>query len=668
MRPTGGITLGDRYDLTDRIAIGGMGEVWKARDKVLGRIVAIKILKEEYTGDPGFLERFRAEARHTALLNHPGVANVFDYGEEEGSAYLVMEFVPGQPLSTIIERERVLSPDRALTIVGQSARALSAAHAKGLVHRDVKPGNLMITPDNRVKVTDFGIARLADQVPLTATGQVMGTAQYLSPEQATGQTATGSSDIYSLGVIGYELVSGHRPFTGESQIAIALAQVNDDPPPLDASIPAPVRALLMSMLSKDPKQRPASASALAAAVDAIRAGKYDDALRAVPTLAAFGLGGGAATGRTEAIRRPATSRTTAVSTGSSTAPHTASLPVAGAAAAGAAGASASRSADGDAGGADRRWEDQQDAARNRRRSRSPWTWPLVALIVLLLLILVATLAGNGLFGGARTPAPATTVTVPSNGSSSSSPPSTPSSTAASSPTPSTTSSTPNTVDVRAAAYEGRPFRDVRAELETLGLQVRENPQPSDTVAANTVTGLDPTGPLLVGSTITVTYSTGPAQVTVPGDLVGKTRAQAQAALQALGLAYREEIVAGDQPAGTVVQVPESGRAVDPGSSVTVRVSRGPTATPSAPPPPSPSPSPSPSTSSPSATAPSSSPSTGPSSPSANGNGSPGRGKGKGNGNAGAVDGTTPGSAPTVVATAPSSALAPRAQSAGNGRR
>jgi len=208
VRPTSGITLGGRFQLTDRIAIGGMGEVWKARDQILGRTVAIKILKEEYTGDPGFLQRFRAEARHTALLNHNGIANVFDYGEEEGSAYLVMELVPGPPLSAIIERERVLSPDRTLSIISQTAKALAVAHAQGLVHRDVKPGNLLILPDGKVKITDFGIARLADQVPLTATGQVMGTAQYLAPEQATGQTATGVSDIYSLGVIGYECLAG----------------------------------------------------------------------------------------------------------------------------------------------------------------------------------------------------------------------------------------------------------------------------------------------------------------------------------------------------------------------------------------------------------------------------------------------------------------------------
>src|SRR6185312_5847241 len=291
-----------------------MGEVWKAQDQVLGRIVAIKILKEEYTGDPGFLNRFRAEARHTALLNHIGIANVFDYGEEAGSAYLVMELVPGHPLSAIIERERVLSPDRTLSIITQTAKALAVAHAQGLVHRDVKPGNLLITPEGRVKITDFGIARLADQVPLTATGQVMGTAQYLAPEQATGQTATGQSDIYSLGVIGYECLSGSRPFSGESQIAIALAQVNDTPPPLPESLPRPIRALLMSMLAKDPADRPATAEKLAEAADAIRAAEA-----AVPGMLLFE--GDDSTGvMTAPVPTTGTAPTRAVSAGTSQLP------------------------------------------------------------------------------------------------------------------------------------------------------------------------------------------------------------------------------------------------------------------------------------------------------------------------------------------------------------
>ena len=403
MRPTSGITLGGRFQLTTRIAIGGMGEVWKAKDLILGRIVAIKVLKEEYTGDPGFLQRFRAEARHTALLNHVGIANVFDYGEEEGSAYLVMELVPGQPLSSIIEHEQVLSPDRTLSMIAQTARALSVAHAQGLVHRDIKPGNLLITPDGRVKVTDFGIARLADQVPLTQTGQVMGTAQYLAPEQATGQMATGASDIYSLGVIGYECLTGHRPFSGESQIAIALAQVNDAPPPLPETLPKPVRALLMSMLAKDPKNRPADAIKLSEAAEAIRNGDIAAAHAAVPGMLLFEAGdrphhgaGGHPDGSDRCHQR-AQDRTTSA---------TSALPVVGAAGAGAAAGLAAGAAAASAYGArntlsradalaaERDWvqEDDDDydepAEEPERRGRSPWTWPLIALILLVLFALV----------------------------------------------------------------------------------------------------------------------------------------------------------------------------------------------------------------------------------------------------------------------------------------
>ncbi|MGY4543334.1 serine/threonine protein kinase [Arthrobacter sp. UYNi723] len=525
MRPTTGITLGGRFQLTTRIAIGGMGEVWKAKDQVLGRIVAIKVLKEEYTGDPGFLQRFRAEARHTALLNHVGIANVFDYGEEDGSAYLVMELVPGQPLSSIIEHEQVLSPDRTLSMMAQTARALSVAHAQGLVHRDIKPGNLLITPDGRVKVTDFGIARLADQVPLTQTGQVMGTAQYLAPEQATGQTATGASDIYSLGVIGYECLTGHRPFSGESQIAIALAQVNDAPPPLPETLPKPVRALLMSMLAKDPKNRPANAIKLSEAAEAIRNGDIDAAHAAVPGMLLFE----ATTGPITAPVDIATAPTGVIAQKDSNTTSTSALPVLGAAAGGAAvGAAAADAATGagstlsraDALAAERSWVqeeekyDDEPADEPDRRGRSPWTWPLVALIVLVLFALVGFfLTQQGIFN------PANTVT----NSPSSNPPSTsasPTKTSASAtPTPSRTTDTPTptptptTVDIISAAYLGKDYRQVQGTLETMGLSVRVIPQQS-TSAAGTVLQVNPTGTVPKGAEVTVTYAV-PVPATMP---------------------------------------------------------------------------------------------------------------------------------------------------------
>ena len=282
MRPTAGQVFGSRYELISRIAIGGMGEVWKANDSVIGRTVAIKILKDEYMGDSGFRERFRAEARHAALVNHEGIANVFDYGEEEGSAYLVMELVPGEALSSIIEREKILPSSRVLSIVAQTASALHAAHQAGLVHRDIKPGNLLITPDGSVKITDFGIARLADQVPLTATGQVMGTVQYLAPEQAGGKPASPATDVYSLGIVAYEALAGKRPFRGESQVAIAMAQIKETPPELPSSIPSAVRALVMSCMAKKPEGRPASAHDLSQAALALSRGDDASALALIP--------------------------------------------------------------------------------------------------------------------------------------------------------------------------------------------------------------------------------------------------------------------------------------------------------------------------------------------------------------------------------------------------
>ena len=529
-----------------------MGEVWKARDLVLGRIVAIKILKEEYTGDPGFLNRFRAEARHTALLNHPGIANVFDYGEEEGSAYLVMELVPGQPLSTIIERDKVLSPDRTLSIIGQTATALAVAHNQGLVHRDVKPGNLLMLPDGKVKITDFGIARLADQVPLTATGQVMGTAQYLAPEQATGQQATGSSDIYALGVIGYELLAGRRPFSGESQIAIALAQVNDTPPPLPESIPEPVRALIMSMLAKDPADRPADAEALAVAVAAIRRGDINAAQQAVPGMLLFGT---SASAPTEAVPTAGTSATRVVDT----APSTSALPTV-------AGASVADDARTGQLAASREWEDDVDYdgdtpedVEEEKRGRSPWTIPLIALLVLILAGVVTFFVLAGSDDEAEDPAPATSSSAPS-----------PSRTASPSRTPSETPSpSDEEINIESAAYEGRPVNEVANELSNLGLLVNRLPVADADVPEGIVIEVNPSGLLSRGDAVTVVYSSGPEMVSVPS-LQGQTEEAARQRIVDAGLV---PVNGGTQPSGerpgTVIGVnPTEGTAVPKGSNVT----------------------------------------------------------------------------------------------------
>ena len=269
MKPAVGQLYGERYRLQLRIAIGGMGEVWQAEDELILRQVAIKILKEEYLSDPAFLERFRTEARSAALVEHVGIANIYDYGEDTGSAYLVMELVPGESMSRLLEREKRLPEAQVLDIVAQTSRALAAAHARGLVHRDIKPGNLLITPDGKVKITDFGIARVGDQVPLTKTGQVMGTVQYLAPEQATGKTSTGATDLYSLGVVAYEALAGRRPFRGENQMAIAMAHINEMPPALSDSIDPRVQNLVLSCLAKKPNQRPESGTSLAIRAEAL---------------------------------------------------------------------------------------------------------------------------------------------------------------------------------------------------------------------------------------------------------------------------------------------------------------------------------------------------------------------------------------------------------------
>jgi serine/threonine-protein kinase len=267
--------LAGRYRLTDRIAAGGMGEVWRALDQLLNRQVAVKLLPTVRAGDESSLARFRAEARFSASLSHPGIARVYDYGEsaEFGGAYLVMELVNGDPLSAILARNGRLSADATLDIIGQSARALDAAHQAGIVHRDIKPGNILIAAGGTAKITDFGIAtavRAAQVSHLTETGMVMGTAMYVSPEQATGAPVTASSDIYSLGVVAFECLAGRPPFTAREPLAIAYSHKHEPVPPLPPDVPPQVADLVRAMLAKTPDGRPASARVVADRANVLR--------------------------------------------------------------------------------------------------------------------------------------------------------------------------------------------------------------------------------------------------------------------------------------------------------------------------------------------------------------------------------------------------------------
>ena len=258
-----GLVIDGRYRLEDLIATGGMGQIWRARDEILGRQVAVKVVRPEVAEDSGFLERFRAEARNSAALQHPNIVTVYDFGEGERSAYLVMELIEGEPLSAIIRERGPLPPAEVTEILHQAALALQAAHDAGVVHRDVKPANIVVDPDGYARLADFGISRALASAPLTQTGEVLGTAHYLAPEQVQGMPAGPASDVYSLAVVGYEMLTGARPFEGESMVTTALAHLSQPAPQLPDHVPDPLRTTVMAGLATLPEERPSSAGEFA---------------------------------------------------------------------------------------------------------------------------------------------------------------------------------------------------------------------------------------------------------------------------------------------------------------------------------------------------------------------------------------------------------------------
>ncbi|MFI7606941.1 protein kinase [Micromonospora sp. NPDC049366] len=266
-----GVQLGNRYRLDERIASGGMGDVWRGTDQVLGRTVAVKSLLPALLDEPGFAERFRGEARTMATINHPGVVDVYDFGNDQQIAFLVMEYVEGDALSATLSRVGRLTPARTMALVAQAADALHAAHEKGIVHRDVKPGNLLVRPNGTLVLTDFGIARSDLVGQLTAAGSVLGTASYISPEQAMGSVASPASDVYALGVVAYQCLAGRRPFEGDNPLEIAMRHVQEAPRPLPADIPPQVRAVVERAMAKDPAARWPSAAALAGVARQLKA-------------------------------------------------------------------------------------------------------------------------------------------------------------------------------------------------------------------------------------------------------------------------------------------------------------------------------------------------------------------------------------------------------------
>ena len=482
MRPVEGTLLGNRYKLTSRIAVGGMGEVWKGVDSVLGREVAAKILKDEYLSESTFLARFRAEAQNMGRVSDPGIAGVYDYGDEDGSPYLVMEYVPGEALSAIIERSAPLSETDTLSIVTQAAQALGAAHKVGVIHRDIKPGNILMTPDFRVKITDFGIARVTDQAPLTKTGQVMGTAQYLAPEQATGKGSGPGSDLYALGIIAYEALAGQRPFTGDSQVAIAIAQVNQQHPPLPDTVSEPLRRFVDCLLEKKPERRPSDAFKVAKAAEALSAGDIAGAEELVPQMR---HGAAASEALTQVFNNPepaATTKTLPVTSSNDATqvyPNGAAAGIVGAGAAGAGAAAANT------GQLDPNDPQNQDLEKDKQSNKGR---VLIWILAIIALIAVGSLLWFFLGGGNAEPEPDPSTSAP-------------------------TSEAAKTIEIDKNDYIGLSESSATQNLENKGLEVDTTDINSDR-AAGTVAdvGEGENGYTFEeGDTVTLYISAGPAE-------------------------------------------------------------------------------------------------------------------------------------------------------------
>jgi eukaryotic-like serine/threonine-protein kinase len=460
-----GEMLGGRYALDERIALGGMGEVWAGTDTVLGRAVAVKVLRTDNAS--ALLERFRNEARHTAALSHSGIAHVHDYGEDGADAFLVMELVPGEPLSAVL-RKGALPVSVALSYLAQTAEALTAAHAMGVVHRDIKPGNLMILPDGTVKVTDFGIARLLDSASMTAVGQVVGTAQYMAPEQAGGEPATGLSDIYSLGAVGYEMLAGKPAFSGDNPLALAMAHVHQTPPDLPDSIPEGVRSLINRMMSKNPADRPATAAAVAnevwdlqrellpSPVDSTERADDDSPATVASTATVAALA--------PTAMSPAGDPPTAVMPPGLIVGESAPLL-------------------------------DRDFVR-QARSKPRVIAAVIVLVAALVVVLALSVANNN--------SPLTAADVPTSGALATATTAAPATTTAIPPTTVAVSTTAVTVLVDPKVLIGLKKDDAVAKLEALGLRVVTKEEKGHANAEkNTVVGVEPSGEVAPGSTVTL---------------------------------------------------------------------------------------------------------------------------------------------------------------------
>ncbi len=568
----------ERYELNHLIARGGMAEVYRAHDRLLDRPVALKVLFPELSVDRSFVERFRREAQAAANLSHPNIVPVFDWGEDSGTYFIVMEFIDGRPLSSILKTAGTLSAERTADVGAHVAAALGYAHKHGVIHRDVKPGNVLITDEGQVKVTDFGIARAINtEESLTQTGAVMGTATYFSPEQAEGIGVDARSDLYSLGVVLFEMVTGRPPFLGDTPVAVASKHVRDHPPApreLNPSIPPTFEAIILKAMAKDPAHRYGTAEELRA--DLLRFNEGRSVLAMDDATAML-----AAVGATQAVQAVGDRDLTKLMTGTD--------------------------------GADEEPVDEEDGS-NRTR-----TYAIVLAVLLILLVVAGYFLGRnlGYFGGSSSfnlrsvvgepVAEATTklkgdgLVVDTSNQVSNDAAGTVISTA---PTPGSLVKKGQTVTLSVAVpapvtkvgvpagLVGATQSQAESILQGKGLNSTVVYRTSTSVSKGVVISANPSSGTKVaqGSSVTLTVSSGVANVPVPS-LIGLTQNQAYMLIQQAGLSVGNVTsqTSPTVPANVIISSsPSAGTPVAPGSSVSIVVSQGapPTTTTTTTPPPS----------------------------------------------------------------------------------
>jgi serine/threonine-protein kinase len=527
-----GTILGGRYRLAELLGEGGMATIYRAVDTQLGRDVAVKLLRPEYLRDPDFSSRFRQEAQNAASLNHPNVVSVYDYGEDPDGPYIVMEFVDGEDLATILRRNGSLPAPQAARIAAAVARALGAAHARGIVHRDVKPGNVLIGRDGRVKVVDFGIARAVAEAQMTLPGTTLGSVHYFSPEQARGEAATNESDIYSLGIVLFEMLTGTRPWEGDSAAGVALARLSGpvpDPMLVRPSVPPDLAAITRKALAPLPIDRFASASAMADAIESSRTAAGGAAgSRAAVGAAAVGVGVAASAGVARSNPTVASYPADAYATADDIPARYPSTPR----------------------GRATVVEDEEGDGRT-----SPVVW-IAGIAAIMLLAAIGWVVFQMLSG----------------------------------------SSTPTPQQVAVPEFVGKQLALATQEAESVGLKLDVTEIPSDQPVGTITDQDPPADTMVAaGSTVGVTVATGVEQVPMP-DLRNKTEALAVQEIVTAGLkpGIKTEAFDPTVPLGLVVtQSPAPGVVVAKGTAVDYVISKGPEPTPSPTPTPSPSPTPEP---------------------------------------------------------------------------